>query len=71
VVNGFDMAHLLGVRMPRPPGPILRRMEERDGAIPGWVRDVGEPPAAPALEGARQGAAGPVVAQSEQLHLDV
>ena len=24
VVNGFDMAHLLGVRLPRPPAPILR-----------------------------------------------
>src|ERR1019366_9173503 len=30
VVNGFDMAHLLGVRTPRPPAPILRRMEARD-----------------------------------------
>ena len=27
VVNGFDMAHLLGVRLPPPPEPILRRME--------------------------------------------
>ena len=26
VVNGFDMAHLLGVPLPRPPEPILRRM---------------------------------------------
>ena len=35
MVNGFDMAHLLGVDLPRPPGPILQRMEERDGGIPG------------------------------------
>jgi chloramphenicol 3-O-phosphotransferase len=71
VVNGFDIAHLLGVRTPRPPEPILRRMEERDGALPGWVREAAEPPAPPALEGSRQRGSGPVVAQSKQLHLDV
>jgi chloramphenicol 3-O-phosphotransferase len=71
VVNGFDMANLLGVRTPRPPEPILRRMAERDGDLPGWVRGAAEPPAPPAAEGSRQQAPGPVVAQSEQLHLDV
>jgi chloramphenicol 3-O-phosphotransferase len=71
VVNGFDMAHLLGVRAPRPPESILRRMEERDGDLPAWVREAAEPPAPPALEGSRQRAPNPVVAQSEQLHLDV
>jgi hypothetical protein len=71
VVNGFDMAHLLGVRTPRPPAPILRRMEARDGDLPGWVREAAEPPAPSALEGSRQWAPDPVVAQSEQLHLDV
>jgi uncharacterized protein YecE (DUF72 family) len=71
VVNGFDMAHLLGIRTPRPPAPILRRMEARDGDLPGWVREAAEPPAPPALEGSRQRAPDPVVAQSEQLHLDV
>lgn len=38
VVNGFDMAHLLGVELPRPPDPILSRMAERDGEIPAWAR---------------------------------
>jgi chloramphenicol 3-O-phosphotransferase len=68
VVNGFDMAHLLGVHTPRPPEPILRRMGERDGHLPGWVREAAEPPA---LERPGQRVPDPVVAQSEQLHLDV
>jgi len=76
VVNGFDMAHLLGVRLPRPPAPVLRRMAERDGAVPPWARDAPEPETAPqATPDARPAAPerpdGPVVAQSGQLSLDV
>ena len=82
VVNGFDMAHLLGLGTPRPPEPILRRMEERDGNLPSWVREAADPPSPP-LPGTGeapspstpvagpQRASAPVVAQSEQLHLDV
>jgi uncharacterized protein YecE (DUF72 family) len=44
VVNGFDMAHLLDVGLPRPPEPILRRMAERDGHIPDWARASPPPP---------------------------
>jgi len=71
VVNGFDMAHLLGVDLPRPPGPILQRMEDRDGEVPGWARAAPEPPAPVAVEGSPRSPAGPVVAQSGQLSLDV
>jgi hypothetical protein len=44
VVNAFDMAALLGLRLPRPPDPILETMLERDGRTPEWVRDAPEPP---------------------------
>ena len=71
VVNGFDMAHLLGVDLPRPPGPILQRMEDRDGEVPGGARAAPEPPAPVAVEGSPRSPAGPVVAQSGQLSLDV
>ena len=71
VVNGFDMAHLLGVRLPRPPEPILRRMAQRDGEVPGWARGAPEPPPPPSPEGPPKPPAGPLVAQSEQLPLDV
>jgi hypothetical protein len=71
VVNGFDMAHLLGVALPRPPAPILRRMEERDGEAPLWAREAPEPPPAPARGGAAKPPETPVVAQSGQLSLDV
>jgi uncharacterized protein YecE (DUF72 family) len=47
VVNGFDMAHLLGVHLPRPPEPILARMAERDGEAPGWARRATPPPEPP------------------------
>ena len=70
VVNGFDMAHLLGVRLPRPPEPILRRMEQRDGAVPDWAREAPEPPAPPPPEAPKPPAAS-AVAQSGQLSLDV
>jgi uncharacterized protein YecE (DUF72 family) len=39
VVNAFDMAALLGVSMPRPPGPILETMRGRDDGLPGWVAE--------------------------------
>jgi len=71
VVNGFDIAHLLGVPLPRPPAPILRRMGERDGEVPIWALDAPEPPTQPAPEGPADSESGPVVAQSGQLSLDV
>ncbi|HYA00064.1 MAG TPA: DUF72 domain-containing protein [Candidatus Binatia bacterium] len=46
VVNGFDMAHLLEIGMPRPPEPVLRRMAERDGKAPTWALRAPEPPPA-------------------------
>ncbi len=78
VVNGFDMAHLLEVSLPRPPEPIFRRLEQRDGEAPGWAREAREPlpldppapSAAPPLE-SEEPPSGPVVPQSEQLSLDV
>ena len=57
VVNGFDMAHLLGVPLPRPPEPILRRMGERDGEVPRWAREAAEATHSAAARGAT-GAAG-------------
>ncbi|HEV7678413.1 MAG TPA: DUF72 domain-containing protein [Candidatus Dormibacteraeota bacterium] len=39
VVNAFDMGDLLGIRLPRPPDPVLEVMRERDGRIPDWVVD--------------------------------
>jgi uncharacterized protein YecE (DUF72 family) len=71
VVNGFDMAHLLGVRLPRPPEPVLRRMEERDGQVPGWALAASEPPPAIPPEEPAKPPDGEVVAQSGQLFLDV
>ena len=71
VVNGFDMGHLLGVELPRPPEPILRRLAERDGDVPAWARRAAEPdPALPASD-AERGSEGPPMSHSSQLHLDV
>jgi hypothetical protein len=70
VVNGFDMSHLLGLALPRPPEPVLRRMRERDGEVPGWALDAAEPPPLDGETPARRGP-GPVVPQSGQLSLDV
>jgi uncharacterized protein YecE (DUF72 family) len=44
VVNAFDMGALLGLRLPKPPPPILETMRQRDGRIPDWVRNAPEPP---------------------------
>ena len=71
VVNGFDMAHLLGVPLPRPPEPILRRMGERDGEVPRWAREAAEPPTPPPPGEPPEPPVNPVVAQSGQLSLDV
>jgi uncharacterized protein YecE (DUF72 family) len=45
VVNAFDFAAILDVRLPRPPAPVVERMVERDGAMPGWVEAAPDPPA--------------------------
>jgi hypothetical protein len=37
VVNAFDFGALLGLRLPRPPGPVIETLRQRDGAIPDWV----------------------------------
>jgi uncharacterized protein YecE (DUF72 family) len=37
VVNAFDMAALLEVALPRPPGPVLETLRARDGEDPAWV----------------------------------
>jgi hypothetical protein len=37
VVNAFDFGALLGLRLPRPPGPVIETLRRRDGAIPEWV----------------------------------
>jgi uncharacterized protein YecE (DUF72 family) len=44
VVNAFDMGALLGLRLPRPPGPILETLRARDGRLPDWVVNAPEPP---------------------------
>jgi uncharacterized protein YecE (DUF72 family) len=48
VVNAFDFGALLGLRLPRPPVPVIETLRQRDGAVPGWVETsppVEEPPA--------------------------
>ena len=56
---------------------LIRGFEERvavlyrDGEVPGWARAAPEPPAPVAVEGSPRSPAGPVVAQSGQLSLDV
>ena len=47
VTNAFDMGALLGIRLPRPPQPILDTMRERDGHVPPWVKNAPEPPPMP------------------------
>ena len=68
VVNAFDMAHLLELGPPIPPQPILRRMAERDGKVPDWTRHAADPPP---WEGSANSAKDPVVAEFDQLRLDV
>ncbi|MBV8444845.1 MAG: DUF72 domain-containing protein [Candidatus Dormibacteraeota bacterium] len=54
VVNAYDMAALLGERLPRPPAPVLEVFRERDGRLPGWLADVDEPaPASEEADGAQ------------------
>jgi uncharacterized protein YecE (DUF72 family) len=48
VVNAFDFAALLGERLPRPPQPIIQTIEQRDGEVPGWVREAAPLPDLPA-----------------------
>ncbi len=44
VVNAFDVAALLDLHLPRPPQPVIDRLAERDGEVPGWVADAPGPP---------------------------
>lgn len=71
VVNGFDMAHLLEIGLPRPPVPILQRMAERDGEPPGWAMEAPEPPPIEVPGRAEGRAPGSRVAQSAELPLDL
>jgi uncharacterized protein YecE (DUF72 family) len=77
VVNGFDMAHLLGVELPRPPDPILARMAERDGDIPDWILAALPPPPeaapgpAPAAAPPRPAGSRQPVAESPELPFDL
>jgi uncharacterized protein YecE (DUF72 family) len=48
VVNAFDFGALLGLRLPRPPEPVIETLRQRDGSVPGWVETsppIEEPPA--------------------------
>jgi uncharacterized protein YecE (DUF72 family) len=47
VVNAFDFAALLGVRLPRPPEPVIETLRDRDGTVPDWVERSEPLPAAP------------------------
>jgi uncharacterized protein YecE (DUF72 family) len=47
VVNAFDFGALLDVPLPRPPDPILERIVERDGSVPGWVLAAAAPAGEP------------------------
>lgn len=67
VVNGFDMARLLDVELPRPPDPVLRRMAERDGAPPAWALERLPPPPWPDPAGSETRQASPPVPQSPEL----
>lgn len=51
VTNAFDLAALLGARLPRPPEPILNQLRERDGRLPGWVEQSEPPPPSEEPEG--------------------
>jgi hypothetical protein len=37
VVNAFDFGAMMGLRLPRPPEPVIETLRDRDGAIPPWV----------------------------------
>jgi uncharacterized protein YecE (DUF72 family) len=53
VVNAFDFGALLGLRLPRPPEPVIEMLRQRDGAVPGWVETsapIVTPPPEPAGE---------------------
>ncbi len=56
VVNAFDFGALLDVPLPRPPDPVVERIVERDGSVPGWVlaaaAPAGEPTAPPPAQAA-------------------
>jgi len=43
VVNAFDIAALLGARLPQPPSGILESLIRRDGALPEWATDATGP----------------------------
>jgi uncharacterized protein YecE (DUF72 family) len=47
VVNAFDFGALLDVPLPRPPDPIVERIVERDGSVPGWVLAAAAPAGEP------------------------
>jgi uncharacterized protein YecE (DUF72 family) len=55
VVNAFDFAALLGLRLPRPPEPIIETIRRRDGAIPSWVEESSPIPAPPSGRGGDEG----------------
>ncbi len=57
VVNAFDFGALLDSRLPRPPAPVIDRMVERDGAVPGWVEAAPEAAPQPGTESPRAAAA--------------
>jgi uncharacterized protein YecE (DUF72 family) len=50
VVNAYDMAALLGERLPRPPEAVLETLRRRDGRLPDWVGDAPPPPEGPTAE---------------------
>jgi uncharacterized protein YecE (DUF72 family) len=47
VANAFDFGALLGLRLPRPPEPVIAALRQRDGAVPDWVETSAPVPAAP------------------------
>jgi uncharacterized protein YecE (DUF72 family) len=44
VVNAFDFAALLGMRLPRPPEAVIETLRHRDGSTPPWVAASAPPP---------------------------
>ena len=55
VVNAFDFAALLGLRLPRPPEPVVETIRRRDGAIPSWVEESLPIPAPTSGRGGEEG----------------
>jgi uncharacterized protein YecE (DUF72 family) len=55
VVNAFEFGALLGLRLPRPPEPVIETLAQRDGAVPGWVETSPPVPAPPPDPGGEQG----------------